>query len=146
MAAITFDKTGVELTALRLEGFTPQPPSERGARQRVARWTYTAPGAVTSGSQIEFLEFPVNITIIGGAVTASTLSNSGQMSIGWTVKSVPVDTNKADFKAAATTVGAFLASTWMKTTATTTVFGTLSVGDMAANDVLHGYVTYVDES
>lgn len=145
MAAITFDYTGTELTQVRAENPSPLQPIESGARVRVKKFSFTAAGAVASGSQVELLEFANNVTILGGAVTNISLSNSATADLGWTAKATPVDTNVNVFVDGITAATAF--SPYMVTTTElTTLFLTTGVGNLAADDVIEGYVLYVENS
>lgn len=145
MAAITFDYVGTELTQTRAENPSPLAPIESGARVRIKKFSYTAAGAVSSGSQIEFAEFPNRVSIIGGAITSLTLSNSATLDVGWTLTATPVDTNKAVFASAKTAAAAFLPKL-VTTTGATTVFGTTGVGALVAGNVIEGYILYVENS
>jgi hypothetical protein len=134
MAAITFDKVGVELTQVRAENPSPLAPIESGARVRIKKFSS---GAAASGDQIELAEFGKNVTIIGGAVTAVT----GTIDIGWTAKATPVDTAVDVFVDGITAAAAFEAYQ-ATTTETTTVFAT--AGATVTSFV--GYILYVENS
>jgi len=145
MAAITFDYVGTELTQTRAENPSPLQPIESGARVRVKKFSYTAAGAVASGSQIELLEFAKTVTILGGAITNISLSNSATADIGWTPTASPVDTNVNVFLDGVTAATMF-SPYQVTTTAATTLFLTTGVGALAADDVVEGYVLYVENS
>lgn len=134
MAAITFDKVGVELTQVRAENPSPLAPIESGARVRIKKFSS---GAAASGDQIELAEFGKNVTIIGGAVTAVT----GTIDIGWTAKATPVDTAVDVFVDGITAAANFEA--YQATTAElTSVFAT--AGATVTSFV--GYILYVENS
>jgi hypothetical protein len=145
MAAITFDYTGTELTQTRAENPSPLAPIESGARVRVKKFSFTAAGAVASGSQVALLEFAKRVSIIGGAITNISFSDSATADLGWTAKATPVDTNKDVFVDGATAAAVF-AAYMVTTTETTSFFLTTGVGDLAADDVIEGYVLYVENS
>lgn len=145
MAAITFDYVGTELTQVRAENPSPLEPIAAGGRVRVKKFSFTAAGAVTSGDQVELAEFGNRVTILGGAVTSISLSNSATLDIGWTATGTPVDTNVNVF-ADGITAATALAPYQVTTTEATTVFGTTGVGDLAADDVVEGYILYVENS
>lgn len=134
MAAITFDKVGVELTQVRAENPSPLAPIESGARVRIKKFTS---GAAASGEQIELAEFGKDVTIIGGAVTALT----GTIDIGWTAKATPVDDAVDVFVDGITAAAAF--EPYQATTAElTSVFAT--AGATVTSFV--GYILYVENS
>lgn len=145
MGAITFDYTGTELTQARAENPSPLQPIQAGARVRIKEFSFTAAGAVTNGSQVELLEFANRVTIVGGAVTNISLSNSATADLGWTLKAAPVDTNKDVFVDGITAAAVF-APYKVTTTGLTTLFLTTGVGALAADDVIEGYVLYVENS
>ena len=145
MAAITFDYVGTELTQARAENPSPLQPIESGARVRVKKFSFTAAGAVASGSQVELLEFSNRVSIIGGAVTNISLSNSATADLGWTLKATPVDDNVNVF-ADGITAAAVFAAALVTTTGLTSFFLTTGVGALAADDVIEGYVLYVENS
>jgi len=147
MAAITFDLVGTELTQVRAENPSPLAPIESGARVRIKKFSYTVPtgGTPASGTQIELAEFGKSVSIIGGAVTGISLSNSATLDLGWTPTASPVDTNVNVFVDGITAATVF-SPVLVTTTGATTVFGTTGVGALAAADVVTGYILYVENT
>lgn len=145
MAEITFDNVGTELTQTRAENPSPLSPIESGARVRVKKFSFTATGAVASGSQVELLEFANRVSILGGAVTNISLSNSATADLGWTLKATPVDDNANVFVDGITAAAAFDPAL-VTTTGLTSLFLTTGVGALAADDVIEGYILYVQNT
>ena len=146
MATITFDEVSTELASQRQEVPALLPPSVDGGRVRVKRFSYTAAGAVTTGSQIELVELPAGAVVLQTAVSSASYSNSAEVQIGYTSKVNPNDDNdEALFAANAGTgvSGAATSNVEVGTDGTQVVFATTSVGDLAADDSLAGRILYV---
>ncbi len=145
MATITFDEVSTELASQRQEVPSLLPPSTDGGRVRVKRFSYTATGAVTSGSQIELVEITGAAVVLDTVIDTISLSNSATAQIGHTLKSAPEDGN-ADALLAATTAAAESAPGEKNIdlpVGVNSIFATTGVGALAANDTLSGYVLYV---
>lgn len=138
MAAITFDKVGVELTQVRAENPSPLAPIESGARVRIKKFTYGA--TASTGEQVELAEFGKSVTIIGGALTAVTAA--GDLDIGWTATGTPVDTTLNVFADGVSAAAAF-APYQVTTTEATTVFATVNTAGLTS---CAGYILYVENS
>jgi len=137
MAAITFDKVGVELTQVRAENPSPLAPIESGARVRIKKFSS---GAAAAGEQVELAEFGKSVTIIGGALTAVTAA--GDLDIGWTATGTPVDDNLNVFADGENAAAAF--SPYQATTVeATTVFATVNTDALTS---CAGYILYVENS
>lgn len=145
MAAITFDYVGTQLTQARAENPSPLQPIESGARVRIKKFSYTATGVVAIDSKIELLEFANNVSIVGGAVTNLTFAATATADLGWTLKDTPVDDNVNVFADGITAAAAF-APALVTTTGLTSFFLTTGVAALAANNVIEGYVLYVENS
>jgi len=143
MAVITFDAVSTELTNARASPPVFADANTSGARVRIKKFSYTATGAVTSGSQIALLEFPSNAMVIGGAITGISFSNSATASIGWTATATPVD-NTFNVFVSAVTVATRFSPAMVQFTEKSTLFLTTGVGALAANNVVSGYVLYVE--
>lgn len=145
MAAITLDNASKELTQVRAENPSPLAPIESGARVRIKKFSLTLTGVIADTATIELAEFGKDVTIVGGALTTVTIAGSGALDIGWTPTASPVDTYVSAFgtdEAAAVAFDPALVTT----TEATTVFATVDTADLAAGDVIEGYILYVENS
>jgi len=145
MSAITFDVASTQLANIRLDRPILNNNNDVGGRVRICKFDYTATGAVSSGSQIELLEFRPSTVIVGGAVTEISLSNSATADLGYTATGTPVDDNKDVFLDGVTAATEF-SPAMVTTSEKTTLFATTGVGALASGDKLVGYVLYVDNT
>lgn len=142
MADITFDKSSTQIS--QQAGVKPVlvNANEDGGRVRVKKFSFTATGAVVSGSQIELLRFAKEVRIIGGAITSISLSNSATADIGYTETAAPTDATKDVFVDGVTAASVF-EPFQVLTAAETSLFLTTGVGALVAADAVEGYVLYV---
>ena len=145
MAAITLDNASKELTQVRAENPSALAPIESGARVRIKKFSLTLTGVIADAATIELAEFGKDVSIVGGALTTVTIAGSGALDIGWTPTASPVDTNVSAFGTDETAAVAFDPAL-VTTTEATTVFATVDTADLAAADVIEGYILYVENS
>jgi len=147
MATIAFESTAsTELNQVRGQGHNPLSPIDDGARVRVKRFSYTATGEVAIDSRIELAELPAGAVVLQTVVDAMSLSNSAEVSVGYTDKSAPVDTNETKLlaaTAAAAISAAGESNVQVGTNGIQSIFATTSVGALAADDTLSGRLVYV---
>jgi len=145
MSAITFDVASTQLANIRLDRPILNNNNDVGGRVRICKFNYTATGVVSSGSQIELLEFRPSTVIVGGAVTEISLSNSATADLGYTATGTRVDDIKDVFLDGVTAATEF-SPAMVSTSEKTTVFATTGAGALASGDKLVGYVLYVDNT
>lgn len=147
MAAIVFDTiASTELTQVRGQGHNPLSPIDDGARVRIKRFNYLATAAEAVDTRIELVELPAGAVVIETALSAMALSNSAELSVGYTLKTTPVDTYEASLLAAtavAASSGVALRGNAVGTDGIQSVYATTSVGALAADDTFAGFILYV---
>lgn len=146
MATIAFNSASDQLTQVRGQGHNPLDPINDGGRVRVKQFAYTATGAVGTGSTLELVELPQGALVVDTVLTDLTLSNSAELSVGYTDKSAPTDDSDAALLSATATADSADASRQFVTVGTNgvqSVFATTSVGALAADDTFTGAILYV---
>ncbi len=145
MASIVYSDASTELTQVRGQGHNPLSPVDDGARVRIKRFSYTATGAVTAGAVLEAVELPSKAVVVETVLSSLSVSNSAEVEIGYATKSAPTDDNSDALLAATATAGLSAAGERAVEVGEgiQTVTITTSVGDLATDDTLTGYILYV---